>query len=363
VAIFRTNALPGRTVLTSDGTEYLWFSGTDYLGMGHNEEFRSYLLEGINLYGTHFGSSRNNSLQLDIFQEAETLLARFVRGDSALLISSGMLAGQLVMNEIDNIVREAGTSSEVAYHYAPRAHPAIWGKDYKSNGSNWNTWAAGIVALVNAGSNDTVHVICSDATGSPMVEDCDLSIFNMLRDFENVWLIVDESHSLGVSGPNGNGAGGKLNATLRKKTIFLSSLNKALGIPGGAIWGSEHITALLRKSPWFAGASPPAPAYVYTLKKLLETNAYDFAFSKLSENIEYLNKQIQSSGLFVSLPGYPVMCSKNTDLFDHLLKNGIMASCFSYPLPTDAPITRLAISSLHQKEDLNRLAEVCNRDI
>ncbi|MEO6283232.1 MAG: aminotransferase class I/II-fold pyridoxal phosphate-dependent enzyme [Dyadobacter sp.] len=363
MAVFQTNTLPGRTVLTTDGTEYLWFSGTDYLGMGHNEEFRSCLLEGINLYGTHFGSSRNNSLRLGVFEEVETLFARFVQGDSALLISSGMLAGQLVMKEIENVLKETGEYSNVIYHYAPRVHPAIWGKNYTSNETPWNSWAASIVTSINDDSKDSVHIICTDATGSPMVEEYDLSIFNLLHNVGNVWLIVDESHSLGVSGPNGDGAGDKLHATLREKTIFLSSLNKALGIPGGAIWGSEHITALLRKSPWFAGASPPTPAYAYTLKKLLETNVYGSAFSKLSANIAYLNSQIPNSDLFVSLPGYPVMCSKSTALFDHLLKNGIMASCFSYPLPTDAPITRLAISSIHQKEDLNRLAEVCNRNI
>jgi 7-keto-8-aminopelargonate synthetase-like enzyme len=327
--------------------------------MGHNEDFRRYLFEGINLYGTHFGSSRNNSLRLDVFHEAEDLFAEFVGADSSLLISSGMLAGQLVMKEIENVLKETAAHSNVIYHYAPRVHPAIWGKDYASNETLWNSWAASIIALINNSSKDTVHIICTDATGSPMVEAFDFSIFNRLNDPDHVWLIIDESHSVGVSGANGRGVGYVLNAPLKSKAIFLSSLNKALGIPGGVIWGSEDITALLRKSPWFAGASPPAPAYAYTLKRLLETNVFASSLSKLTANIDYLNKQMLASDLFVSLPGYPVMCSKNTDLFDHLLKNGIMASCFSYPLPTDAPITRLAISSIHQKEDLDRLAEVC----
>jgi 8-amino-7-oxononanoate synthase len=363
VAVFQTNKLPGRTVLTNDGTEYLWFSGTDYLGMGHNEAFRSYLFEGITLYGTHFGSSRNNSLRLDVFHETENLFAEFVGAGSALLISSGMLAGQLVMKEIENVINETGAYSNAIYHYAPRVHPAIWGKNYTSNETPWNSWAASIVTSINDGSKDSVHIICTDATGSPMVEAFEFSIFNRLNDPENVWLIVDESHSVGVSGINGRGVGYVLNTRLKRQTIFLSSLNKALGIPGGVIWGSKEVTALLRTSPWFAGASPPAPAYAYTLKRLLETNVFGSSLSKLTTNIDYVSNNVLDSGLFVSLPGYPVMCSKNTDLFDHLLKHGIMASCFSYPLPTDAPITRLAISSIHQKEDLDRLAEVCKINI
>jgi 8-amino-7-oxononanoate synthase len=180
-----------------------------------------------------------------------------------------------------------------------------------------------------------------------------------LQKQENAWLIIDESHTLGVYGKLGTGVSQELNLSLKQKTIFVSSLNKALGIPGGMIWGNKLVTDTLRKSPWFAGASPPAPAYVYTLKRMLETNVFSQALSVLTDNISYLNKKLPNSDLFLSVPEYPVLCSENAALFDHLLKYGIMASCFSYPLPTDVPVTRLAISAVHQKEDLDRLAEVC----
>ena len=81
----------------------------------------------------------------------------------------------------------------------------------------------------------------------------------------------------------------------------------------------------------------------------------------LMENIGYFNAKMESSPLFECIEDYPVFCSSNAALFDHLLANGIMASCFPYPSPADAPVTRIAISSLHQKEDLDRLAEVCKR--
>ena len=46
--------LPGRS-LTSEGKEWLYFSGTAYLGLAWNPTFLAYLHEGIQRYGANFG--------------------------------------------------------------------------------------------------------------------------------------------------------------------------------------------------------------------------------------------------------------------------------------------------------------------
>ena len=93
-----THSLPGRTVTLDSGEDFLWFSGTDYLGMGSNEAFGAYLAEGFARYGTHYGSSRNGSLRLAVYEDAEESLATYADAPAALVVSSGMWAGQLVMN-------------------------------------------------------------------------------------------------------------------------------------------------------------------------------------------------------------------------------------------------------------------------
>jgi hypothetical protein len=45
--------LPSR-VAAFDGEEHLFFSGTSYLGIGHQAEFRAALAEGMGRYGTVF---------------------------------------------------------------------------------------------------------------------------------------------------------------------------------------------------------------------------------------------------------------------------------------------------------------------
>ncbi|MCF2445809.1 aminotransferase class I/II-fold pyridoxal phosphate-dependent enzyme [Dyadobacter sp. CY345] len=364
MSIYPASHLPNRKVLLNNGKEYLWFSGTDYLGMGHHEGFLNYLHEGILTYGTHYGSSRNNSLRLTVYDETETALAKFSGAPAALTTSSGMWAGQLVVKELQGIIKscfstENVISPRVHYHYAPRVHPALWGESYEVDNSTWEDWGKKTVLDIQESNHEDIHILFSDSVGSPFVEHFNFSIFDNLPFDCQILLVVDDSHGFGVLGQNGTGIYRELSAIRQVQLIVVSSLNKALGIPGGVILCEERIILGIRQSPFFAGASPAAPAYIYALKKLLETNAYTPVHQRLLENIHDVTARLTGTNLFVCKNNYPVFCSLDSNLFDFLETNGILASCFSYPQPTDPPVTRLVISALHQKEDLDRLAEVC----
>mgnify|MGYP002624176794 FL=1 len=107
--------LPGRA-FEKDGTEWLYFSGTSYLGIPHNPDFRTFLIEGIEQYGSNFGGSRLSNSSFYIFEEAEAYLAKWAGAPAALTISSGTLAGQLCAKVL---------SQQGLIHYAPGSHPAL----------------------------------------------------------------------------------------------------------------------------------------------------------------------------------------------------------------------------------------------
>mgnify|MGYP000937818174 CR=1 FL=1 len=356
MATYSVEKLPGRTLILEDGKKYLWFSGTDYLGLAHDERFRNVFLEGISQFGTHFGSSRSNNLQLDIYKESEEALAHFVNAPEAITVSSGMWAGQLLMQEMETIVSQFSTTKQsITYYYAPGTHPAIRGQQYISSHGSWTDWANTSIEHINASNSSVTNIICTDSVGSPWVQNFDFSIFSKLT-HPNTWLIVDDSHGIGVRGNEGGGIYQSLCHI--KNVIVCTSLNKGMGIPGGAIFAARPIINYLKTTPGFAGASPYAPAYAYTLKTLLRDSYYQNCNTLLLSNIQYLQSKLLNNSPFVSLDNYPVYCSKNPALFDYLIANDIMASHFPYPSPIDSPITRLAISTLHTKKDLDRLAEV-----
>ncbi|GHB88471.1 aminotransferase class I/II-fold pyridoxal phosphate-dependent enzyme [Persicitalea jodogahamensis] len=350
--IFLTESLPGRTVTLADGREFLWFSGTDYLGMGYNEKFQAHLAEGFRRYGTHYGSSRNGSLQLAIYEEAEASLAAFVGAPAALVVSSGMWSGQLLMSELEVIGM---------VHSAPRVHPALWEQGYVSQGDSWEEWLQQTIQKIQQSDKQQTHVICTDAIGSPWLEEYNLDLLHELPDTHQTLVLVDDSHGLGVLSREGQGTFSRLPQTKNVRSVVTASLNKALGVPGGVLFGDKDFIQSIRQSPKFAGSSPAAPGYFYAFRQNLINGVLQEAHAKLMANIHYFTKKLSHPDLLNYIENYPVFCSRDSGLYPYLLEKKILTSHFSYPKPTDPPIVRLVITAQHKKEDLDQLAEVLSK--
>lgn len=353
---YNTNHLPSRTI-TIENQEYLWFSGTSYLGMPHHQGFRENFMRAFARYSTSWGSSRNNSIRLEIYEKAEIELAKFANFPSALTVSSGMGAGQLVINFLKK--------PDTKFFFAPKTHPALWDgasvalEDWEKK-LTYSEWALQIVEKVIKCTATNI-IICSDSVGSPYVEAFDFQWISELPKHKNITIIVDASHSFGVWN-------NLFNNSYKAKTIFdpiatkvehhriivTSSLNKAMGMTGGVIFTDIEILSSIRQSPMFAGASPMMPALLETFVNSLDY--FTEQQQKLSENIAYFNAQIPQNTSLDSIENYPAYCTNQSGVHQFLKKHGIMTACFPYPTATDLPVTRLVVSALHTKEDLEKVA-------
>jgi 8-amino-7-oxononanoate synthase len=342
-----TNHLPSR-IITISNQEYLWFSGTSYLGMPHHQGFRENFTKALTQYGMSWGSSRNNNIRLDIYEKAEIELAKFANMPAALTVSSGMWAGQLVVNFLQK--------PKTRFFFAPKTHPALWNgsslqlEDWEM-GLNYAQWASLIVEKIKECTAENI-VICSDSVGSPYVEAFDFQWTNELPEDKNITVVVDASHSFGI-----------MNGIQSRSTKFIitSSLNKAMGMTGGVIFSDSETVSSIRQLPMFAGASPMMPALLETFMNSLDYFAEQQ--QKLSENITYFNSLIPKKPFFDSIENYPAYCTHKSGVHEFLKENGIMTACFPYPTATDLPVTRLVISALHLEEDLVKLARTISKII
>ena len=367
-----TNQLPSR-IITIENQEYLWFGGTSYLGMPHHQGFKENFARALTQYGMSWGSSRNSNIRLDIYEKAEIELAKFANMPAALTTSSGMWAGQLVTHFLQQ--------QNATFYYAPKTHPALWQsnsltlRDWEI-GLNYADWAKIIVEKIKDSENENI-VICSDAVGSPYVESFDFQWINDLPENRNITVVVDASHSLGVNMSEFGFVGLKDlwiypieqspiqksdksdESKFRLGFIVTASLNKALAMPGGVIFSDEETVAQIRQMPMFAGASPMMPALLDAFVN--STDFYQEQQQKLSKNIAYFNRLIPKNTFLNSVEKYPAYCTYQEGFFDCLKQNGIMTACFPYPTATDKPVTRLVISALHTKEDLEKVANTVAR--
>lgn len=338
--IYNASNLPSRTI-NIDGQSYLWFSGTSYLGMPHQADFQQNIIEAIGQYGLSWGSSRNNTVRLAVYEKAENALAHFLGAEAALTVSSGMMAGQLVVQ----YYKQMGFTP----FYAPKTHPALWHLPQMDMSGNHQDWEAQIVSQIEDSSAQNI-VIFSDAVASPFVQNFSFDWLNHLPKNKNIVVVIDASHSLGIRAlPMSN--------LENVKTIVSSSLNKAMGMAGGIVLSDNETINQLKAMPFFGGASPMMPAL---LGAFLKSEAiFSRQKERLLSNIRYFNKQIGATFLshFTDYPGY---CTYQEGFHQYLKSGGVMSACFAYPTAQDLPVTRLSISSLHTQNDLDTLAQLCN---
>lgn len=347
-----TSTLPSRTVRVNT-EDWLWFSGTSYLGIGHNASFRQLLFDGLAQYGTNFGSSRNNNLRLQIYEEAEATLAQFAQAPAALTVSSGMLAGQIVMQYLANEL------SNPQIFYAPAVHPALWSSNYQPATESASDWFEQLPKRITH-SSATHCVIVTDSVGSPRVAQMPLNWPAELPENKQITIVVDDSHGFGVFGDYGEGIYNQLAQYVAPyhKVIVVASMNKALGVPSGAILTDAKTIAAIRQTPMFSGSSPAVPAYLYAFEQAKDL--YKVEHQKMLANTRYFAEKIKDLGLFDFFEDYPAFCTQQEGFHDFLKTNNILTASFPYPTPQDKPVTRLVITSLHQPEDLDTLVRCCH---
>ncbi len=339
--------LPGRTLVTEDGT-YLYFSGTSYLGMARNEAFQANLQSCFSAYGTNYSSSRLSNVQLKIFAEIEAYLAAWTGVEAALTVSSGLIAGQLVLKAC----LDKGT-----FIYGPRVHPALWRTPADCYEGDYTAWAQQLAVSIPAVPSNEI-VIVSNSLDALWAQPHPFEWINQLPRNKSFTILLDDSHGFGLTGYNGAGVYTQLpKLPAHVQVVVISSFGKALGIPGGVILGNEKLISQLKKMAFFGGGSPPIPAYLAAF--LQSESLYQQARQKLQETIGYFTSRLQQPGMFQYFSGYPIFYTKQNELYPYLLNRQILISHFSYPTPADPPITRIILNSLHTREDI----EVLTREI
>lgn len=347
--VFTIDHLPNRTI-THGGQSYLFFSGTAYLGLPQHPAFQQLLVDGMARYGTTYGSSRNGNLRLGIYEAAEIKLAAMVGAPQALTVSSGMLAGQVVVNYL--------RAQNATFVYGPSAHPAVWNRPTVDLPAGpFADWTARLPNELRRNQTEPVAILTNSVDAVRSIY-YDFGWVNDLPDDRPITLVVDDSHGLGVlnNGSHGYGKGiwPQIPQTSNVNLIVTGSMAKAMGLPGGVIFGGADTLNALRQTAFFGACSPLPPAY---LDAYVRADAlYAGGRQRLGQNVLLAEKLLMPTGLFSHATGYSVFFTAQDDLYPFLLERGIFVYSFAYPTAADRANTRLVISAFHTVDDIQSLA-------
>lgn len=335
-------AMPDRVVLINN-QPFLFFSGTAYLCMNHNHAFTRLLFEGMQLYGTSYGSSRSGNFSMPVYDTAEQVMAEKFGAEAALTLSSGFMSAQLVIRHFE---------TKGVFLYAPDSHPALLRTKEDYYTGSFSDWQKRVNALIREEGRSN-FVVIGNSLDPLKLQPYEFSWINELPADKTITVILDDSHGLGVTGRDGNGIYASLSANPNIQIVVVSSLAKAMGMPGGLILANRDLISSFRKSAYFSAASPMAPAYLHAF--LHADRIYEKEQEQLLQNIRYFQDRLPVESGIRFVKDYPVFACPDPDLARFLQERNILISSFAYPTPADEIITRIIINSHHTFADLDTL--------
>jgi 7-keto-8-aminopelargonate synthetase-like enzyme len=180
-------------------------------------------------------------------------------------------------------------------------------------------------------------------------------------------LMVDEAHSLGVLGARGHGIAEHAGVDPREIDLWMGTLSKTLSGCGGYVAGNSALIDYLRCSaPGFVysvGMPPPVAAAAIASLDLMQ--AEPERVTRLQANGAHFLAACRANGLdtgpSIGAAIVPVMIGSSivaARTADRLFDLGINVQPIIYPaVPEQAARLRFFISSLHEPEQLTRVAE------
>jgi 8-amino-7-oxononanoate synthase len=322
-------------VITIDHKDYLYFGGTSYLGMATQPQFQEHIFEGIKKWGSAYGSSRNSNVKLAIYSKAEHLFCKLIGSDDCVTVSSGTLAGKLIIDYLDK-------THATFYHY-PKTHPAIL------HDKSVALFLDGGLRPDLQNSKKESVVISIDAILSNEVTATSFDFLDSISSAKSITILIDESHSFGIVGNKGTGIFNQLSNPKIKHKIMIASLTKAMGCAGGVIATDKIVIDAIKKDDVFISSSGMSPMYLHAFFNSQEI--IEIQRARLKQNLDFLYEDLKLGNLFKYEPTYPVIYCNHEGIFDFLKNRNILITNFKYP-NYETVMNRIVVTANHSQDDL-----------
>jgi len=353
----------GDVINTTAADNVINMCANNYLGLADNPELIAAAKEAYDRWGYGMASVRFICGTQQLHKNLEAAISRFLGKEDTILYSScfdangGLFAA--LLSEDDAII-----SDELNHASIIDGVRLCKAKRYRYKNNNMDDLK---VQLDAARADGAVNImIATDGVFSMDGYIADLKGICDLADEYDALVMVDDSHAVGFMGDTGRGTP-EYCGVQDRVDIITGTLGKALGgASGGYTSGPKEVIELLRQtSRPYLFSNTLTPAIAAASLKLLEMLEKDTSLrDKVHENATYFRGKMEKAG-FDLLPGthpiVPIMLydAKTAGEFaDRMLKKGVYATAFSYPVvPKGKARIRTQISAGHTKEDLDKAVQ------
>jgi len=345
-----------------DGKRMIMIGSNNYLGLTQHEHVKEAVIKAVEKFGSSCTGSRFLNGTLEMHEELEHRLAKFMKRDRALIFSTGFQTNLGTISTIagkDDIIvadRENHASivdgcrlsfaKTVKYRHNDMADlERILEQFYQKD-----------VGLLIA--TDGVFSMGGDIANLPTIVD--------LAQKYHARVFVDDAHSIGVLGENGRGTAAhfKLDGAV---DLTMGTFSKSLASLGGFVAGDELIIDYIKhqaRSLIFSASMPPA-AVAATIAALDIIESEPERRERLWRNTHKMNEGYTRLGFNTGVsqtPIIPVIIGDDLMTFKFwrlLFDNGIFVNPIVSPaVPPGMALLRTSYMATHTEAELDQVLNI-----
>ncbi|MEK6691251.1 MAG: aminotransferase class I/II-fold pyridoxal phosphate-dependent enzyme [Nitrospirota bacterium] len=345
------------------GRKMVMIGSNNYLGLTNHPKVKEAAIEAIKKYGTGCAGSRFLNGTLDIHEDLEVKLARFMNKESALVFSTGF---QTNLGAISALV---GKDDVVIIDKMDHASiidgcRLSFGKSKKYRHNDMED-----LERILKQNGEIGKLIVVDGVFSMEGDIANLPEIVNLAERYKAGVMVDDAHGIGVLGENGRGTAEHFDLEDRVD-IIMGTYSKSLASIGGFIAASEEVIHYIKhiSRPLIFSASPP-PASVAAVSAAIDIiMAEPERRSRLWENTRKMKEGFRNLGFDTGpseTPIIPVIVGEDQKAFQMgrgLHEEGVFANVAVSPaVPNGKALIRTSFMATHTEEHLERVLEAFKR--
>ncbi|MEK6646079.1 MAG: pyridoxal phosphate-dependent aminotransferase family protein [Candidatus Firestonebacteria bacterium] len=243
------------TEVVYKGKKLIMIGSNNYLGLTSHPKVKEAAIEAIKKYGSGCTGSRFLNGTLDIHEELEKRLAKFMNKEAALLYSTGF------QTNLGAISALAGKDDIIICDRANHASifdgcRLSFGKTIKFKHNDMED----LERILTNIKNDKGKLIVVDGVFSMEGDLCNLPEIVKLSKKYNTRIMVDDAHSMGVFGKNGRGTAEHFDVE-NDVDVIMGTFSKSFASIGGFVAANEEVIHYLKhhsRALIFSASMPPA---------------------------------------------------------------------------------------------------------
>ncbi len=349
-----------------DGREYLSFCSNDYLGLANHPDVVAAFHHGLDEYGAGSGAAHLVTGHTRAHHELEEELACFVRRPRALLFSTGYMAN------LGAIAALLGRGDRVFEDYTNHASLLDGARLSGARLVRYRHADAGDLEQRLSTAPDSEYLVATDGVFSM---DGDMAPVRELAEVAQrhaAWLMVDDAHGLGVTGPQGRGSVAAAGLDSSQVPVLVGTLGKAFGTFGAFVAGSDELieTLIQQARTWIYTTASPAAVAVATRAALRRVVEDEWRRMHLRELVAGFRAGAAQLGLALCDSPTPIQplivgeAGTAMRLSAALHEQGILITAIRPPTVADGTARlRITFSAAHTREQVDRLLDALEKVI